>query len=127
MKSLTTQEIFEKSVIGVHKQGECSFYMDSCRYRTKKGLKCAVGQLIEDEYYLSGSEGNSVNDLSVLFQLKESGINMTYKRLNLLTTLQVEHDDFRHEARSKKVFREEWQAACIDIAKTFNLKMPELN
>lgn len=59
---LTKQEVFDKVVIGLRKQG-CRSYLsdeDTCAYRGVDGRKCAAGILILDEFYSSDLEGETI-------------------------------------------------------------------
>jgi hypothetical protein len=126
---LTLQEIFDKSVSGILKQGTKAYgtydgldYV--CVYRSPEGYKCAAGQLIDDEHYDSSFEGRGVDpyletatyptDAKLRAALEKSGVPLTHDVLQMISALQRAHDeasnynfvnDFRRAAR---VVAEDW-------------------
>ena len=64
----------------------------SCVYRSPTGLKCAVGCLIEDQFYSRGLEGLDVRHGVIENVLKLSGVPVTETVLRLLQELQQLHD-----------------------------------
>jgi hypothetical protein len=107
---LTLKEIFDKSVNGVAAQGMLSKDRDgTCFYRSPGGLKCGVGQLIDDDKYNEGFENFGIRALGdaksfetdrtqikrelITDALTASGIDVedTATR-DLLTNLQACHD-----------------------------------
>ncbi len=104
---LTLQEIFDKVVTGLLKQGECARSRLTCQYRLEKVdgkvIKCAVGQLISDETYRPEIEGSTliICKNSVLSKkaqllkgiLLENGVDIGDKpTLNFLVSAQDIHD-----------------------------------
>lgn len=69
----------------------------SCYYRAYnkdgKTLMCAVGCLIDDNYYSDEFENSSPNDLRVRRAIEESIINWNYN-VDLLSELQNIHDEY---------------------------------
>ena len=63
-----------------------------CVYRSNSGLKCAVGCLIEDQFYSRGLEGQYVRTNVIESVLKLSGVPITEEVLKLLEELQRLHD-----------------------------------
>ena len=64
-----------------------------CVYRSDTGLKCAVGCLIDDEFYSEDLEYSSLSSTGpVADALVKSGVVMTREILDLLTRLQKLHD-----------------------------------
>ena len=64
-----------------------------CVYRSDTGLKCAVGCLIDDEFYSEDLEYSSLSSTGpVANALEKSGVVMTREILDLLQRLQKLHD-----------------------------------
>lgn len=61
-------------------------YDEDCKYKSEKGLSCAVGCLVSDEEYDLEMEGVSIHDV----RFNKFGIDA--KRRELLGALQVLHD-----------------------------------
>lgn len=64
-----------------------------CAYRGERGLKCAVGVLIADEYYTKDLEGLDVYADQVQQALEKSGVPHDNDSLALLDKLQRLHDE----------------------------------
>lgn len=65
----------------------------SCEYRGAGGLKCAIGALIKDEFYLPVLEGQGAKEQEVLFAVAESlGVEFLELNADLLEDLQRVHD-----------------------------------
>ena len=69
---MTDQEVFDKVVTALRKQGRRSSMMqphpeygsqEICRYRGPRGVKCAAGHLIPDELYDEEMEGKDWNSI----------------------------------------------------------------
>ena len=93
----SAQEIFDKVVIALRKQGKKS--MDNtmqdgniCRYRDYRGNKCAIGHLLSDEEYRPSMEGNSVRSLISFRLVSDATIEWMKPHLDLLIALQAIHD-----------------------------------
>lgn len=114
----TKQELFDKAVGGLIKQGECSYLiigpnLKSCRYRLKKNntlLKCVMGQLIPDDMYVSTIEGTSVQWWPD--ELRESvfGKDLSTVDIRFWSLLQQIHDQY---ARDFPVCIEKMKEYCI--------------
>lgn len=87
---MTEQELFDKVVAHLRKQGVKSVENGRCRYRTAEGLKCAIGILIKDEDYSTELEGCVVYNSGVLKATGLGGGSPILKKL--ATALQVVHD-----------------------------------
>lgn len=92
---MTAQEVFDKVANHLRKQGRQSISADGeCVYRSKNGLKCAVGCLIPDENYNRYMEGRTVREL-----VKDSSdcprdcLDLFTTHLDLLEDLQQVHDE----------------------------------
>lgn len=93
------QQIVEKSVKGVLMQGCRSLAAgseDICAYRGINGSKCAIGHLIDDQYYDPSFEGQNLYNMSVQRAVSKSllgtGDTLPRKLSNLLIYLQSAHD-----------------------------------
>lgn len=94
---MTPQEIFDKAVDGMLKQGEQSYDRDQgCVYRHPSGLKCAVGHLISDDIYdpeMDNRVGStSIREIVVAFPVLPHWMR---DNVDLLTELQEVHDSNR--------------------------------
>lgn len=89
---MTNQEIYDKVVRGVLKQGCPSVQDDNpsrCRYRGKGGTKCAAGFLILDEKYTESLEHHMAEGLAVHFP---DVVEYTVEQAGLVKALQRAHD-----------------------------------
>jgi len=121
-RKLTSQEVFDKVVEGLRKQGRRSFdtELGNCRYRIfeKSGevLKCAAGMLIDDECYHGSIESKGVPSQEnavrscVGLALMRSGVDES--DMPLVGDLQHMHDNF--DVR-------EWEKQFLLIASRFGL------
>ena len=112
---LTNQEIFDKSVGGLLKQGKQA--MDSgnnCVYQNGNGLRCAIGQLIDPESYTDNLEGWGIGDLFRQYPeiMNRNGLVESNELIELLDGLQEVHDrnDF-----------DKWPALYSNLAKNYGL------
>ena len=68
-----------------------------CVYISKTGLKCAVGCLIDDDFYFRELGVLGVRDAALKNALKLSGVPITEEVLKLLEELQQLHDFVKTE------------------------------
>lgn len=119
---ITKQEIFDRVVTGLRKQGCKSAKNNgkgiiSCLYRGPNNTKCAAGQVILDSAYDDSFEGKPINDLidihgdEYLF-----GDKIEIESIILLVRLQISHDKCKPE-----YWENEWQC----LANEYGLTMPE--
>jgi hypothetical protein len=75
-------------------QGQPAADNGSCKYRTDKGAKCAIGCLINDSDYGKELENNTADDHLVIDALKKSHPDVDYSRnfRDHLVELQIIHD-----------------------------------
>ena len=88
---MNKQQTFDKVCRAVLRQGEPSRSDYRCMYRGPRGLKCAVGHLIEDDEYKKSWDRASpagVHQLEDLRSLMESKGH----DIDLLRSLQIAHD-----------------------------------
>lgn len=91
--SLTHLEAVKKAIKLTYQQGERSVNNGgACMYRGERGLKCAVGHLIDDEHYHQGLENKSVSRGCVLDALSKSGV-ATAGLHDCLVDIQTAHDE----------------------------------
>lgn len=117
---MSDQAIFNHVIRFLRKQGVPALSDDSikCCYRTKDGLKCAIGCLIADEFYDEELEGANLHSAhprsqAVVTAVRNSGWEDF--SLNLLCELQHIHDN-----SDPKEWEEHWQR----VAEDFGLTMP---
>src|SRR5258708_26601482 len=72
---LTKQEIFDTVKTHLLKQNARAISGIGCVYRTDKGLKCAAGVLIKDEFYSPAFESYSACHSIVQEALEKSGVS----------------------------------------------------
>jgi hypothetical protein len=107
------QELYDKVVNHLRNQGVKSFAEGGCLYRSN-GLSCAVGCLIEDEFYVEELEGRTVDHIDVKNAVVKSiGRDLTDQEMQLLLVLQNVHDTFEVS---------EWNKGFKLIAICFNLE-----
>ena len=117
--STQTQAIFDKMVTRMLKQGKRSETNEgSCRYRCGD-LCCAAGALIDDKHYSEAFEGKNVSDHRVVIAIALSlGVaNLEYHQLKVIELCQKAHDQWDPSR---------WAERFEQIAKDYNLKMPEV-
>lgn len=112
---MTNQEIFDIVARHLLKQGAKSEDTETCLYRGPNGLKCAVGVLIPDAYYLPAMEGRGVDTFMDRFHEAGKASGITHESLPLLRKLQACHDE---------VSVPYWPVHLSEIADLFGLTMP---
>jgi hypothetical protein len=117
---LTRQEVFDKVVTHLRKQGRKAeldlSYEDgamSCAYRGEEGTMCAAGCLIDDERYDRDLEGSDVTSAKVTGALLSSGLSP--HDITFVRELQKVHDGLSTEA---------WERSWAALAADNNLTMP---
>lgn len=125
------QELFDRAVSGVIKQGEPSYDStnQSCRYRGPCGTKCTIGHLITDEHYYRDLDTDiNICDQGVQRALIASNPNLSTSFLipsetfRMLYQLQLAHDTPAHRNPSSKQFIISFRKSSESIAKEFNLE-----
>ncbi len=119
---MTKQEIFDKVVRHLMKQGKKSLVDTKCAYRGADGASCAVGVLINDEHYDESIEGKRVYSRRVIDALFKSGVNASEydedTALYMLSTLQHIHDWSEPS---------EWMSKFADCAYHNGVVMPDIS
>lgn len=114
----TLQETFDKIVDHLRKQNSKSLMKaprdDACAYRSQDGKMCAVGCLIEDEFYDPSLEENIVSNPKVRKALCNSGYYTDGEFLKLMVSMQECHD-----LNSVK----QWESSFRTIANDHNLEL----
>jgi hypothetical protein len=129
---MTFYEAIKKAIISVLDQGCVSVSVDgsvaNCVYRGPEGVKCAVGHIIDDEYYQPEMEGLNASFERVTKAVGKSiGLELDTNQKDILSVLQLCHDDckdvedldFRTAFITKietKVRRGSLPEYCIEIA-----------
>lgn len=120
---MNTQELFDKAISGLYEQNQPS--SDSmgkyCAYRGAHNTKCAVGHLIQDQFYVDTFEGHPCYKINIKAAIESSiGRKLTDKEVRLLGKLQRMHDNSLWDCYDS--FREILLNTSSDIAKKFNLQ-----
>lgn len=114
----TLQEAFNKMYVHLMTQKVRSEGIDGgCAYRGADGRQCAIGCLIEDEYYLPEIEGTTNQNGLVIFAIKLSGWDIDSKSLQVYTHMQDVHD---------RISPEDWQELLGELARIYELTIPEM-
>ena len=125
-KPLTKQETFDKMVthmLGMTEKSTLGPDNIVCAYRGMNNAKCAVGCLIDDEYYSVKIEHHSISRIddtptSLLVALSSSGIDTADEDiLRLMSSVQLVHDDSDIA---------DWQLNLTHLASLEGIKMPEV-
>lgn len=109
----TEQEVFDWVVSNLLKQNKQSEEiieyngLNSCRYRSKDGLKCAAGWLMTDKEYNPKYEENSWNSLIL------DHIEIPRDHSELISELQDIHDNS---------FPDRWRREFKELATDYNLE-----
>lgn len=127
-KTLTNQQILDKGVRHLRKQGVRA--LDSsvrnhpnpkCVYRTYDGLRCGVGGLIPKKLYDPSIEGARVSDLleplnerTALLKKILDKIGVSRRSWPLLSSLQSLHDTYHPN---------KWEERFQEIAELYDLKL----
>lgn len=99
-KQQEMQRYFDRAVGGVIKQGRKSVNMtsNSCRYRGSNGTKCAIGQLLPDDFPFGDIEGTRY--------IKNSIFPVRWERYyGFFRSLQYIHDDAPNTEQFLSIFK----------------------
>jgi hypothetical protein len=125
---MTPQEIFDRSVSGLIKQGARSVdYKNTCLYRSPCGNRCAIGLLIPDEHYTPSIETKGITafleiDYLLVEVCKQSGIDLNSRAVfSLVTDLQVMHDTFLYNCAKDEDFVDYVKRKSLVIAAKHDL------
>lgn len=111
---MTQQEIFTKVKIHLLTQNEKSTDGKKCFYRGPNGLKCALGCLINDEFYSQEMECyEPIAQEKVNVALEKSGILEKLEFNSFLCELQIIHDLFDPKC---------WEGILKELAVKYNFK-----
>lgn len=116
---MDAQEIFDTVARHLFKQGEQAIENGNCRYRTNKGLRCAVGVFISDQAYRREMDYENVSGTGVTYLLRAfSDVIPDWFRdyESLLSNLQNVHDN--PEAWETN---DDMKGQLRDVAKSFDL------
>lgn len=114
---MNNQEAFDRIANHIFTQGERAYTEgDGCQYRTKTGLKCAVGALIPDEDYYPGMERIS------LFEISQKVEALRGLDISMLRSLQTVHDDRFNWASSETI-----KSALRNVGDRYELNTDVLN
>lgn len=111
---MNLQEIFTKVVTHLRNQNAKSGDL-TCWYRHDNGRMCAVGCLIEDEFYSYRLEGLDIGAMIVKSALDQSGVDIFNKEIfGMLLKLQKIHDIVAIEG---------WEYEFLKIASIYSLEI----
>jgi len=117
---MNTQDIFNKAVGGILKQGESCFDSEEgqCMYRMGK-LRCAAGFLINDECYGSFLEHEGgAGERRVIAAIERSlKIGLTDDQKQLICRIQSAHDNLAECSNFIDLFTQK----CMQVASNFKL------
>lgn len=114
-KAQTMQQTFDKIIAGLSSQGfKQSMAEERCAYHGEQGMKCAIGHIIDDEYYDEGFESKGFDSREVRKALQDSGVCFNPIFLN---RVQIIHDLHRSPCTMIEAFKQ--------MAPGFGLKLPE--
>lgn len=118
MKMMTKQQVFDKVAKHLLAQNKPALLYndtDDCAYRTRDGLRCAVGCLLTDEAYSPKFEGKNVNHLfeSAPAAMAACGLSVD-RHAHLLLALQEIHDG---------AYPVKWRGELARVATYHGLKM----
>ncbi len=132
---MNRQEIFNKAYLGVIAQGKPSVGSSgTCMYESRDGSRCGVGMLIEDkslrqeldslnETGISLVVENIIGGDSIFIDLPDWMIN----EVDLLESIQEAHDAAAAIPQDDALFVGNYKSRMTDVAKNFNLTVPEKN
>lgn len=106
---MTNQEAFTRVVLHLRRQGrQSSDGIAGCAYRSKDGLRCAIGVLITDEFYTEDMEGFCVADIRETLCSALPGVNF-----DLLRDLQDAHDKPNEQDDALGIWEKEWHHIAL--------------
>lgn len=89
---ITDEGVFEFVKQHLITQGQKSEFITSCYYKQSNGLRCAIGCLIEDEFYNENLEFKNGDDPIILDAVQKSLPNWKINK-GMLIELQELHDE----------------------------------
>lgn len=111
---LTRQQIFDAAHLQAQKKTRC-IQNKVCLYSDQQGNKCFIGALIPDELYKTSLENRPGSDVLVELEMLPNRSDSFCDTQDFITQLQKVHDSFVIES---------WNDALLDIAKQYNLTVP---
>jgi hypothetical protein len=131
-KQMTRQEIFDKALVAVLKQGEPAMTKSGgCDYWPGTGKMCAVGLLLGEDVAKEWTDAG-VGDVGEVTRYKVTIPDWVVPELDLLMSIQVAHDMFVQtspEDSLPSIDLEYWRSEFIRkmrlVAKKFDLEYKE--
>jgi hypothetical protein len=119
---MNLQSALNTSTLGIIAQGGPAIQTTkdgqrACRYRTREGHRCAIGQLIPDVLYSEDLENFSVDTSSILSILGLTTDDTT--EIDFLTRLQSAHDSAA--TSNIRAFWPVWRRKLRDLCYAFHL------
>lgn len=126
---ISAQQLFDAATSGVWAQGQASTIGSTCAYRGTKGTKCAVGQVIPDQFYNKGMENRSIESLVIYVKNRshlgadcQSWFAKLAAHEGMLASLQCAHDTLSMSPNLTKIqFRAHWLLAIKNVAYRYGL------
>ena len=119
---LDKQAVLEATTMAIVTQDGPAMRGMQCSYRSSKGLRCAIGHLISDEYYSSHFEGEPLTYTLVLDAVSKSlGVGLDSEEVRFLSDLQQAHDN----ASQLSDFFIRWTEQLRYLCELYKLRFPE--
>jgi hypothetical protein len=119
----TKQELFETVINHLAKQKAQALDDNyDCAYRGEGDTKCAVGCLIDDEYYSEDLEGQGAHVLAVQLAVKHSVGMVSDQAFEMLNELQTFHDRFY---QAPNIAIGDRKAKLKSICERYSVKLPK--
>jgi hypothetical protein len=107
---MTDQELFDKVKNHLLTQSAKSEdVLGQCLYRGPNGLRCAVGVVIDDNWYSTDLEGKGAYNPKITSLLRNN-LKFTFNQVTILKRLQIIHDE-----RQVKNWPFELKKAALDF------------
>ena len=118
---LSVQEVFTKVATHLLTQKKKAQFLNTsngnmlCAYRTKEGLKCAIGCLITDAAYGPNLEGCLSSESEVEDALLESGINVKNLAHDSILTTMLSNLQTIHDYRDPETWDHDLKELLYDL------------
>ena len=133
MTAKTLQDLFDIAITKTAEQGKISmdFTDGLCLYRHPNGCQCAVGRLIDNEFYHESFDNNATTakELPILVAVQKSHpeLSIDIDDVLLQEFLEALQDAHDKSAKNPSDFRQSFLRRATRVAKEFELSMPPLD
>jgi hypothetical protein len=118
MTTFTAQELFDKAYLGLITQGKQAWDA-GCKYRTKDGLKCSIGFMIDDATAQHWDQIGTLDEIK--FHVDPEDLpDWVLPNFPLLEDLQSVHDSLMDEDD----FLPDFKRDMAKVAEKHGLKVP---